>query len=121
MLKFLLPLLCKEYEKKGNAYRLVLLSDEVILCNDDEVEERLAATDLGGRYQFDIEYYRFGRVTTVAHALHKESGCAFVGWATCPDPAKFSKRAGQELSLRMAADQFIAHENYRLKWHAHES
>lgn len=121
MLKFLLPLICKEYEKKGNAYRLVLMNEEVILCNDDEVEARLAATEAGSKYAFDIEYYRFGRMTTVAHAVHKDSGCAFIGWATCPDPMKFSKRAGQELSLRMAAEQFIAHETYRLKWHAQGS
>lgn len=118
MLKFLLPLLCKEYEKKGNAYRLVMPDDEVIICTDEEVEARLAATEIGQQYSFEIEFYRFGRRTTVAHVLYRDS--VFVGWATCPDPLKFSKKAGQDLALRMAADQFINHENYRLKWHAQE-
>lgn len=116
MLKYLLPLLCSSYEKHGDAYKLTLKDGTMLLCNDFNIDEELAKNCPDYRDAFTIDYYRFSQRTTVCHVLHNMTGMVFVGWVACPDPAKFSKRVGQELSLRKAAELFLDYELYKNRW-----
>ena len=120
MLQYLLPLISRESEITGNAVRVVMNSGEVLICLNDELEDRLAETCPETLSQFKLDIHRFGKKTTVAHLLHLPTDTAFVGRSICENPERFSRKAGQQAAVRDAVMQFMSHERYRMKWPALE-
>jgi len=118
ILAHVLPLLATHVESEGTAMKITLNDGTILLCLQDELARKLAATEVGEQMakSLKLDIYRFNQRTTVAHLEHLPTGDVYVGYSICDNPDKFSRRVGQDKAARSACEQFISAERHHRKW-----